>query len=152
MIVSNKLKQTELLSVHNISFGDLLHQPVLIESFTDSLLAFLTSNSRLPPHNTAADLLPSGSVSAPPNHSYYAHYHQVSELQAVNDSFGTSSAHAELGPAQCNKLSHEEIGRVKHADGVTRMGPNSSHTPSFQEGDFIISLVFLCLILVLTYN
>ncbi|XP_074586167.1 uncharacterized protein LOC141841870 isoform X2 [Curcuma longa] len=100
----------------------------------DSLLAYRTSTSQVPPHNTAADLLPSGSVSAALGHSYYAHYHHVSDLQTLNDSFGTSSAYSELGPAQWNKPSDVEIGRVKHADGVTRMGPNSSHTPSFQEG------------------
>ncbi|XP_042381572.1 uncharacterized protein LOC121974526 isoform X2 [Zingiber officinale] len=100
----------------------------------DSLLAYHTSTSQLPPHNTAAEMLPSGSVSTPFGHSYYPHYHHVSELQALIDSCGTSLAHSELGPAQWNKPSLEEMGRVKHADGVTRMGPNSSHTLSFQEG------------------
>ncbi|XP_074589285.1 uncharacterized protein LOC141845135 [Curcuma longa] len=95
------------------------------------------SSSRLPSHNSAAVSLRShtrtGALGV--GDPYYAHYYTSSQLRALDDSFGPSSAFSELGPAPWNKPFDEEVGHAKLSDTAPPWGesPFSYTAPSFQE-------------------
>ncbi|XP_042448854.1 uncharacterized protein LOC122033756 [Zingiber officinale] len=95
------------------------------------------SSSRLPSHNSAAVSLRSqprtGALGV--GDPYYAHYYPSSQLRALDDSFGPSSAFSELGPGPWNKPFDEEVGHAKLSDTAPtwRESPFSYTAPSFQE-------------------
>ncbi|KAG6469826.1 hypothetical protein ZIOFF_070757 [Zingiber officinale] len=103
------------------------------------------SSSRLPSHNSAAVSLRSqprtGALGV--GDPYYAHYYPSSQLRALDDSFGPSSAFSELGPGPWNKPFDEEVGHAKLSDTAPtwRESPFSYTAPSFQEG--ILDFSFL---------
>lgn len=94
---------------------------------------------------------PSRTGSAADVEPYFVHYYPDSQRWTLDDLYGSSSNYSKLNAALLIKPVDEEAKRVKRTNEMplteVTEPPFSCKVPSFQEGNFLVTLVFLVLVL-----